>query len=268
MYLSRLYRKTFRKPLSVYWWRYEYPSKLNFGDELTPLLINRIFNLPTQWAEPSQCDLIGAGSIIEAAGELSKGHRIRVWGSGFIKDGEPNQWDNLEFFAVRGTSTRRRVGSGDIALGDPGILSSLAFPEINSKTKRHKIGLVAHYADADSPLVREIEETPGAIIINPLWPVERVFRTIASCDIILSSSLHGLIVADSFSVPNYWTPLSNKLTGGNYKFNDYYSAFGGTANPLQVKSVTSLDVDSLISHYRPPSNLDQVQKSLIQAFPY
>lgn len=47
-----------------------------------------------------------------------------------------------------------------------------------------------------------------------------------SCKCILSSSLHGLIVADSFNIPNRWISLSESslLEKQNFKYLDYYSS--------------------------------------------
>ena len=43
---------------------------------------------------------------------------------------------------------------------------------------------------------------------------------------VLSSSLHGLVAADSFGVPNRHIVLSHKPKGDGFKFDDYYSAYG------------------------------------------
>lgn len=268
MRLSRLYRKTFNKPLGVYWWRYDYPNKLNFGDEITPMLIEKIFGIPVKWESPDNCELIGAGSIIEVATELSNGKKINVWGSGFIKIGEDNTASNLNFCAVRGKSSLSRIGTKTAALGDPGLLAPLALPSINPRNKHYKLGVVAHYADADSPFLEPLMKNQNSILIDPLWPVEKVLHTIASCELVLSSSLHGLIISDSFKVPNYWMPFSNKLTGGDYKFNDYYSVFNEKANPLDASMIKNLDLNNLIEQYQPKENLESVQQSLVRAFPY
>lgn len=45
-----------------------------------------------------------------------------------------------------------------------------------------------------------------------------------ACKYIISSSLHGLICADSICIPNRWIKLS-ELLGSDFKFHDYYSVF-------------------------------------------
>lgn len=57
-----------------------------------------------------------------------------------------------------------------------------------------------------------------------LKPKEFV-KQVAKCDFILSSAMHGLICADSLGIPNKHIILSNNVTGGDYKFRDYYSIY-------------------------------------------
>ena len=52
---------------------------------------------------------------------------------------------------------------------------------------------------------------------------DRVVREIASCAAVLSTSLHGLIVADAYDIPAAWATLAPDLMGGTFKFHDYES---------------------------------------------
>ena len=51
--------------------------------------------------------------------------------------------------------------------------------------------------------------------------VEATNRIISSCDFTISSSLHGLIMADSYSIPGVKTNLNGKIIGGSHKFIGY-----------------------------------------------
>lgn len=268
MSLKILYRKLTNKPLGVYWWRYEYPDKLNFGDELTPILIERLFNIKTAWKEPNNCEVIGAGSIIEVVDELSNGHKLSVWGSGFIKPGGKYSGSNMTFHAVRGMETLSRIQGENVALGDPGLLTSLAFEEIDVSVKKYRVGVIPHYIDSDSPTLNDLRNDSSVVVIDALWPVQKVVETIASCELVLSSSLHGLIISDSFGIPNYWVPLSDNLTGGDYKFKDYYSVFDETPQPLGKSVLSNIPVDDLISQYTKKTNLKSIQKDLLDSFPF
>jgi hypothetical protein len=57
-------------------------------------------------------------------------------------------------------------------------------------------------------------------VSRPPW---EVIRQIGRCRIVLSQSLHGLIVADAFNIPNLWIAPAQHMQGGDYKFMDYFS---------------------------------------------
>jgi hypothetical protein len=100
--------------------------------------------------------------------------------------------------------------------------------------------------------------------------VEEVFRAIHSCDFILSSSMHGLIVADAFSVPNRRVRLSAGIIS-DFKFVDYYSAFSlAEPEPLQAQALGELamvDPAELVGEYVRPG-LTDLQAGLLRAFPF
>ena len=49
-------------------------------------------------------------------------------------------------------------------------------------------------------------------------------RHIAAASVVITTSLHGLVTADSFGIPAVWTTLDPPLDGGDFKFQDYESA--------------------------------------------
>ncbi len=256
--------------LKVYWWRYDFPAKLNFGDEITPYIIEKLWGLRVDWADKDECELIGAGSILHFFQEPHKDKsRIKVWGSGFIKEGPNNTNNRLDFYAVRGPLSRERIGiKSRVILGDPGILVNRVFQA--SKVKTHKVGIVAHYVDASNELLNKVKDDPKYVLIDPLESPQNVAYAITSCEYILSSSLHGLIFADSFGVPNNWMPLSDKVVGGSYKFEDYY---GSTNRALVQKDANEiLGNEALIEHainqYQKVQHLKKMQDLLIDSFPY
>ncbi len=51
---------------------------------------------------------------------------------------------------------------------------------------------------------------------------ENVIDDINRCEFIASSSLHGIITADSYNIPSLWIKMSDKITGGNFKFQDMH----------------------------------------------
>ena len=263
-----------KRPVKLFWWRLEGSKHGNFGDEITQLLIKKIFNRRVVWAAPSECDMIGAGSILVETYQNKQTNKPFVWSSGFIEDdGITLTDDDFVFKALRGKSSLKRVASASqdsIVLGDAGLLASyLLEPGVQ---KRYKLGILPHYVDRDSDFIKELSKQEGVYIIDATWPCTQVVQAIAECETLLSSSLHGLIVGDSVGTPNKHLILSDKLKGGNYKFIDYYSALEGTSyTALQQKELSGLSADAICNqikaNYQYPTNLQVIQRSLIEAFP-
>jgi pyruvyltransferase len=265
----------FKSPIKLFWWRLDGSKHGNFGDEITHLLIKKIFNRRVVWASPSECDMIGAGSILVETYQNKQGNKPYVWSSGFIEDDGIKLTDSdFVFKALRGKSSLRRVShktGSPIVLGDAGLLASyLLEPGVK---KRHKLGILPHYVDKDSELIKKLSTQDGVYIIDATWPCTQVVQAIAECDALLSSSLHGLIVGDSVGTPNKHLILSDKLKGGSYKFIDYYSALESSVySPLTLEKIQDLNADEVCklikSDYRSPANLKEIQQSLIEAFPF
>ncbi|HYF96516.1 MAG TPA: polysaccharide pyruvyl transferase family protein [Patescibacteria group bacterium] len=274
MLIKKLYTR-YRKPLKLYWWRYNHPNKLNFGDELTPRIIESLFGRRCIWSPPDECDIAGAGSIIEILLEQKAQNKPLLWGSGFIKKGlQTISLNDFNILAVRGASTLGRVmdsSRNTIALGDPGLLTSYLLD--SQPRKKYRLGIVPHYVDLDSHVINELSKQKGVKIISPLDPPIDVVRSIAMCESVISSSLHGLIVADSVGTPNAHLKLSDGLTGGLYKFNDYYSVFSDPSRYISLHPGDVLGkqpeiiVQNIEQLYRSPADIDSLKQDLIKSFP-
>ncbi|HEX7352921.1 polysaccharide pyruvyl transferase family protein [Brachybacterium sp.] len=260
-------------PIKTFWWRWKYPHRLNFGDELTPPLVERLTGRRVTWAAPDRCDLVGAGSVVQMILRKQGANQPRVWGSGFIReaaDGEAPA--RLDLLAVRGRSTLGRVenlGEREIALGDPGILAPLLVD--GTVKKRYSLGVIPHYHDVASPVVQRMRALgAGVRIIDVAWTPQEVAREIAACDAVISSSLHGLIFSDALGVPNAHIRLGDRLQGGLYKFHDYYSAYAVPdryreyVEPAGGASLTEI-VDTVTGRYVDPTGLHDLQQGLVAA---
>jgi hypothetical protein len=61
----------------------------------------------------------------------------------------------------------------------------------------------------------------GSQVIDIKSSLFGIMDQIVKCEFVLSSSLHGMIFADSYDIPNGHIILSNKVIGGTHKFRDY-----------------------------------------------
>jgi len=210
-------------PLKFWWSRGPAPG--NMGDVITPHILNG-FNIAHEWAERGEADYFSTGSIIRFAGPGQK-----VIGSGIMWSTEaPNP--AAEYLAVRGPLTRAAVldSGGDCpeVYGDPALLLPDFYRPVLKKQYRRLF--VPHYTDR-VVLTSRHPKMPWAdpIRANPL----HVVRDILRARTVLSSSLHGLVVAHAYGIPAAWVRLSDNLSGDDIKFYDYAASVGITLVPYK-----------------------------------
>lgn len=190
---------------------YQCDGNKNIGDTLTQPIVERILKTQTQKVSQNFCGkLLGIGSIISWA--LQKNDV--VWGSGLIEN-SIQRIPSCTILALRGKLTAKNINSKCDFFSDPAILLPLIYnPDIE---KQHDIGIIEHYVD-----VGLYHGKGKKISVTQHWT--RFIDDIKSCSFILSSSLHGLILAESYGIPCQRLKLSDKIIGGDFKFNDYLTA--------------------------------------------
>jgi len=252
-----------RPPIHLYWWR----GVPNFGDCCTPDLVLALFGYHSEWTQVNDCDVMGAGSLLELAIFANGTRDSFVWGSGFIRPDSPTI-ETFRYVAVRGKLSAQRLPkeSQVIPVGDPGLLANLVYSRGH---QTNKVGLVPHYVDVDHPVVAALRNDERFVIIDVGDTPAEVARQISSCSLILSSSLHGLVFADSFGVPNFHLKLSDALTGGDYKFTDYYSASGRDYTQADISQIfDDAYLQTLRRNWVPFKSLPAIQRGLVRAFPF
>ncbi len=240
-----------KNSIRAHWYRDEY----NFGDLFTPLLLRHYGYIPV-YDNSSRSQLAATGSILERVPNRYSGI---ILGSGFISEKSQKTFPNAEILAVRGKLTRERLSPcrESVALGDPGLLASQIVVE--REKKRYVLGIVPHYMDKNNRAIVRLSEfyTEEITVIDVEQEPEVVIKRIDQCQHILSSSLHGLVVADSLSIPNAWL-LASKLRGGRFKFDDYYSSLRISVDtPVELSG--SEDIEQLIS-LTSAKPADQIEK--------
>jgi len=199
----------------VYFWR----RLPNFGDELNWFLMRQL-DVDADWGAPADADLVMVGSILE---HLPKGWSGTVCGIGQLREETRADLSNARVLALRGKLTAERVKGlpthTKVVLGDPGLLVSKFVPQPVAK---YELGIVPHWSD--KTLAKRF---PHGHLIDPQQPPDQVIAEIARCKRVISSSLHGLIVADSYGIPRQAEIFPQAVQeGGDFKFRDYASVFG------------------------------------------
>lgn len=200
----------------------------NFGDQFNRDLV-RHYNLELIYASSYKDSCVAlVGSIL---GSYLRDYKGVVAGSGFINKEYkriPNKWDVR---MIRGPLSASQCGVENVFYADPGILAKPIYnTRLEAQNKKYELGILPHSKDVD--FVQRLKWPNGVKIIHPRRKPIEVAQDIVSCQNIAASSLHGLIFADSFSIPNIHIIFGNRLKGGTHKFTDYYSGMETIAEHL------------------------------------
>jgi pyruvyltransferase len=199
--------------VSAFWW----DLVTNWGDRLTPLLLKRFSQVDATWAPADSAEVVCVGSVL---GNLVKPtYTGIVLGSGKLFE-EGIVPPLAHIMALRGPLTARGV-DGTFAIGDPGLLAD-ELVKVNEKT--HDLGIIPHWSDHRLERDPRFQKFMPVIIRSNHDPLD-VIRTIGSCKKIVSSSLHGLILADAFNIPRRFEPTAAwSKEGGDFKVRDHCAA--------------------------------------------
>jgi len=247
----------FNDQIIIAYWSNVKKTISNWGDAVNPFIIeklsgkkvihvNSIYNIRNK---PVYSVI---GSILQHS-TLSKINKLIIWGSGVISNDKNLVYQNAEIHAVRGPLTRERlVQSGykcPEVYGDPVLLFPILYPK---KThKKFKLGIIPHYVDYDNKLIDKLRSDKDILIISVNSEITRFVDQVLSCEVIASSSLHGLILADAYNIPSVWIKFSDKIVGGDFKFQDYFLSVGrNNEKPLIIDYTTdkNLIINSLRSY--------------------
>lgn len=236
----------------------------NFGDELSAKIVSRMIGYPvatttSRWygRDTGKTKLLALGSVLITAEEGDA-----IWGTGVkesFEDTNPARYrfKQLDVRAVRGPLTRAFLLAMGIfcpeIYGDPALLMPRLFPEFKRASHPSKpYSIVVHYADD-----KYFQGVEHVISAKEDWNV--VVEKILDSSFIISTSLHGVIVAEAFGIPARYLRISGKEK--LFKFQDYYL---GTQRPnfTYAKSVA----EALQLGGEEPPTFDE--KALYESFPF
>lgn len=274
-------------------YRIYYPQIPNMGDLLNKDMLESLFRIKIQRVNYGESNLSAIGSSLSHALYSSqlkvrmkqriirilKNDPFYIWGTGFISynahEDNKFRFRNIRVLSLRGNLSKNRVEKIlgkklSIPTGDGGLLVDRWIGE--NPPKKYHIGIIPHFREKDSPIISEMKKKYSDSVIIDLGkkPID-VVKEIASCETILSSSLHGLIVADSFHIPNKHIllyPYGERMLGDGFKFADYYSSYGLKDNPIDVSTTNWPTIQSIIDDYCiEPSVVEKKKDEIFSVFP-
>lgn len=205
--------------MRIYYWK----ERENFGDRLSSLLLEKFAHLSSEWSVPEQAQLVMCGSVLE---HLPQAFRGVIAGAGKLHEKSVIEFVHAKILALRGPLTAKGI-KGNYVLADPGLLADELVERVD---KQYDLGIVAHWTDKKLELNTEFKKYHPKIIRVSDHPL-KVVREIGLCKKIVSSSLHGIILADAFGIPRRIEIPDRVMShshqeGGLFKWKDYEASIG------------------------------------------
>jgi pyruvyltransferase len=203
--------------MPLYWWEPDNGTQ-NFGDQLSVVLAERMLGSSVQKAAVGDRKILCIGSILHFA----KDHDV-VWGAGINgKHLNRNEYhfSSLDVRAVRGPLTRKVLQCFGVEApaiyGDPGLLFARFFPEFQKNPIRDFL-IVIHSSEE-----KRVVKNDHIVFATDPWPV--VVQKIVESKFVISTSLHGLVIAESYGIPARLLRMTENEP--LFKFRDYYLGTG------------------------------------------
>ncbi|MBP5326494.1 MAG: polysaccharide pyruvyl transferase family protein [Bacteroidales bacterium] len=222
----------------------------NLGDDLNYYILRDLFHLNIRFKDSSFLSKIKRENYLCIGSIIHYGNRHSiVWGAGCISNNGPIP-KLKQVLTVRGPLTRERLIKAGLSCpeiyGDPVLLLPILYkPTVNVSDQ---VGVILNAADETSEITASIRSGNHITYISMVdytdW--KNVVNSICECRIILSSSLHGLIIADAYNIPNIWVSVDNNqnIIGGDFKYLDYLASVKRKQNkPIDLKTMLETGID-------------------------
>ena len=198
--------------MRLFWW----DRVPNIGDRISAMLL-RHHGQEVQWSPPREADWVAAGSVLEHF----DGFTGTVWGTGRAgPHSPPTDLSAARVLALRGKDTLALAKTENVpVLGDPGILAC----DLVKQGPRDSgyTAIVPHWQDQE----RMRETYREGVFVDVVDDVLEALRLISGASRVVSSSLHGIVFADSYGVTRMWDWFDGVQARG-FKFRDYGTVLG------------------------------------------
>lgn len=226
----------------------------NLGDDLSVVIAKFVSGkriIPFQYSIFAKLNLKTNYSCIGSIIPWGIQSNTIVWGSGIGVTSLPLVNFKGKISAVRGPLTREYLLSQGIdcpeIYGDPALLLPYFYNPI--RKSKYKIGVILHERDKIQSNYNILDEySPNELTLIELlnygkW--QNFVDKICECDLILSSSLHGCIISDTYNIPNLWTEFTYIVEENGLKFRDYYLSVNKKINNPQLKMQSFIPIDEI-----------------------
>lgn len=252
--------KSVRNKVNLEWWA----SEPNLGDAISPVVVDWMLNKKGI----NRGNYISKTRHFMAIGSIfgTKRFDAVVWGSGVLSldrvmvVNKQSKYRKYDLRAVRGPLTQQVLKFAgykcpDI-FGDPGILMPLIYNPGYGK-KKYKYSVIMHHKLSD-----DMNSDIAHNMINIKTTDYKAFlNDLLASDIVISSSLHGIILAEAYGVPAIF--LGSGMENQFIKFYDWYYSTGR----YSVNIARTIEEALFMEPMRLPV-LDGMRERLMEVFPY
>ncbi|AMC10146.1 exosortase [Lutibacter profundi] len=265
--------------IRLFWWnevKLQGKQKENYGDLLGRYLVEKISKKKVVWVSPAKFSIwnwfypiyVTIGSVLTNVNKYCV-----VWGSGIISEQYPIK--KAKFLAVRGPKTRNYLLNLGYKVpeiyGDPALLLPNYFnPNVS---KKYKYGIVPHYNDL-KVINNWFSDREDICIIDMMTnDIETKTDEFLRCEKIISSSLHGIIIAHAYRIPAIWQKFSNNVFGDDIKYKDYMESVKIKSYQPKIKEQQYSDSELKELFKQLPSlplkkDIEELKKGLLKVCPF
>jgi hypothetical protein len=211
----------------------------NWGDNLNPYLVEKLSGAGVLHSRdvyvPWVKEVFGVvGSWIANIRQPN----LAVWGLGFISHQGQIGTPPKRVLAVRGPRTLQKLKEQgfdtEAVIGDPALLIPLLFQP--KREARKDVAVIPHHRDRGLPIFEAFRSRDGYKVLDICTNIEEFCQQLASCQAVVSSSLHAVVAAHAYKMPAYFIKVSDNPLGDGFKLLDYLGSVGlDDAKPIECR---------------------------------
>jgi hypothetical protein len=214
--------------LPLAWWSRPFPG--NFGDWLSPLILQRLSGHPVRYLAPTAPTLQPHLMMVGSIGRFIKRQSIVV-GTG-VSSTDLELDSHARYLSVRGPLTAqllRSCGGPDVSsMGDPAVLLRRIVP-VNIGPTNGRLALVRHYTHANLPLTLSDDMDELSVLVAHPDDLDSFITRLAGYDGVITSAMHVMIICHTYGIPCSligFRGFEASVHGTGMKYRDYSLGIG------------------------------------------
>ena len=218
----------------------------NWGDDLNFYFFRAVSNLKVLNIPYTKMNNKHFNDVYSLIGSIMGLYNLDnkiIFGTGVMDPSLDLKGIPKKIISVRGPKTREVLLKNNIFCpenyGDPALLLPCIYKYEGVKHNRPVIIPNMGTFETDYAIVKELSQSLNAIILD-LTKYDRwtdPIDTIVGASFVISESLHGLIVAETYGIPNVWVDFISHPDYWDFKFEDYYESIGKRESIIQIRQL-------------------------------